>query len=344
MELSQRKQKILAAVIEHYIKTGEPIGSKTLQETLDISVSSATIRNEMAELSNLGLLEQPHTSSGRIPTNDGYRYYVDNLMGLRPLDESIKRQIEAGVSLKNANPETILKHASEFLADITDCAVMSTAPSGENATIKRVEFVPIGTRTGMVVLLTSTGIIKSKLCRSDVELNASIIEKFYNIIKTSFIGAALDEIDTAALQTIVASTGADALSMISLVSAVTDLAEEASQTAVMLGGQSNILHYDSDYGSTAYELLDFLRRGEPLSRVLMDNKADIDVLIGKENKFRQLSKSSIIMAQYSINDKDHGSIGIIGPTRIDYAELIPSVRYLTDLVGKILTQTLNENN
>ncbi|MEE0981582.1 MAG: heat-inducible transcriptional repressor HrcA, partial [Acutalibacteraceae bacterium] len=235
MELSQRKEKILAAVVEHYIKTGEPVGSKTLLSALDITVSSATIRNEMAELVALGFLEQPHTSAGRIPTNEGYRYYVDRLMGVRPLDESVKRQIEAGVSLKNASPEAILAKASEFLADMTDCAAVSTTPSGENATIKRVEFVPVGTRTGMIVLLTSTGVIKSKVCRSDVDLNSSMIEKFYNIVKSSFLGLPLDEIDTATLQTLVASMGMDALTMIPFVSAVSELAQEAMQTMVMLG-------------------------------------------------------------------------------------------------------------
>ena len=343
MELSQRKEKILAAVIEQYIKTGEPVGSKSLLSALDISVSSATIRNEMAELASLGLLEQPHTSAGRIPTSEGYRYYVDNLMGLKPLDEKIKRQIEAGISVKNANPETVLKRASEFLADLTDCATVSTTPSSNFVTVKRVEFVPVGMRTGMVVLLTSTGLIKSKVCRSDVDLSVSIIEKFYNIVKTSFIGMPVDEIDTAMLQTLVASMGADALTMIPLVSTVAELSDEATQTILMLGGQSNILHYGNDYGSTAYELLDFIRRGEPLSSMLKNNKDDVGVLIGNENKYKQLETSSVIMAQYSINDTDHGTIGLIGPTRIDYATLIPSVRYLTDLVGKILTQTLKED-
>ena len=220
MELSQRKEKILAAVVEHYIKTGEPVGSKLLQKDPEISVSSATIRNEMAELSSMGLLEQPHTSAGRIPTDEGYRYYVDHLMGVRQLDDADKRRIEAGISIRNASPENILKRANDFLADMTNCAAISTAPSGENVTIKRVEFVPVGTRTGMVVLLTSNGMIKSRVCRSDVDLNASVIEKFYNIVKTSFVGTELDAIDTATLQTLVASMGEDALTMIPLISTV----------------------------------------------------------------------------------------------------------------------------
>jgi len=341
MELSPRKEKILGLVVESYIKTGEPVGSKSIMATL--SVSSATIRNEMAELSALGFLEQPHTSAGRIPTNEGYRYYVDHLMGVRHLDDAIKRRIEAGVSIKNASPEIILARASEFLADMTECAAVSTTPSGENATVKRVEFVPVGTRTGMVVLLTSTGMIKSKVCRSDYDLTASMIEKFYNIVKTSFIGMPLDEIDVATLQTLVASMGADALTMIPFVSTLSELASEAMKTMIMLGGQSNILRYGNDYGSTAYELMDFLRRGEPISKMLSESKDDVDVTIGGENKFRQLENSSVITAHYTIDGDKRGSIGIIGPTRIDYASLIPSVRYLTDLVGGLLTQVLKDD-
>ena len=225
---------------------------------------------------------------------------------------------------------------------MTNCAAVSTAPSGENVKVKRVEFVPVGTRTGMVVLLTSNGMIKSRVCRSDVDLNASVIEKFYNIVKTSFIGTELDAIDTARLQTLVASMGGDALTMIPLISTVSELAHEAMEIPLMLGGQSNIFHY-GDYGATAYELMDFLRRGEPLSRVLTDNKKELDVRIGSENKYKPLENSSVIMAQYDVGGENHGSIGIIGPTRIDYATLIPSVRYLTDIVGKILSQILKED-
>lgn len=341
MDLSPRKEKILAAVVENYIKTGEPVGSKSIMASL--SVSSATIRNEMAELSALGYLEQPHTSAGRVPTNEGYRYYVDRLMGIRRLDEAVKHRIEAGISMKNASPEAILARASDFLADMTECAAVSTTPSGENVTVKRVEFVPVGTRTGMIVLLTSAGMIKSKVCRSDYDLTASVIEKFYNIVKTSFIGMPIDDIDVATLQTLVASMGADALTMIPFVSTLSELAQEAMKTMVMLGGQSNILRYGNDYGSTAYELLDFLRRGEPISKILSESKEDVDVTIGGENKFRQLENSSVITAHYTIDGDKRGSIGIIGPTRIDYASLIPSVRYLTDLVGELLTQTLRED-
>lgn len=344
MELSERKQKILGAVVELYIRTGEPVGSKSLLGELDMSVSSATVRNEMAELAALGLLEQPHTSAGRIPTNEGYRYYVDNLMVNRQIDESLRRHIEASFGSALTDPEKLLERAGEVLADLTGCAAVSTTPSGEGAYIRRVEAVPVGTRTAMIVLMTSTGVIKSKVARSDFDLNASVLESFYNVVKASFVGKLLSEVDTPMMQSLVASLGGDVFTLLPLMTAVSDLAQEAVHTEVMLGGQSNILHHNNYYGNTAYELLEFLRRGEPLSKLLSSasESKDVDVKIGSENPYRQLVKSSVIVSNYNIDGNRRGSIGIIGPTRIDYANLIPSVKYLTDLVGELLTQTFKE--
>ncbi len=344
MELSARKQKILGAVIEQYIKTGEPVGSKTLLNELDISVSSATVRNEMAELVSLGLLEQPHTSAGRIPTNEGYRYYVDNLMVNRQIDESLRQRIKAGFSSSLSDPEKVLERAGEVLADLTNCAAVSTTPSGEGATIRRVEVVPVGTRTAMVVLMTSTGVIKSKVVRSDSDLNASVLESFYNVVKASFIDKPLTQVDTPMLQTLVASLGTDVFTLLPFVTAVSDLAQAAAHTDVVLGGQSNLLHHTNYYGNTAYELIEFLRRGEPLSTLLScaTDGDGVHVKIGNENQYRQLMSSSVIVSNYNIDGNRRGSIGIIGPTRIDYQTLIPSVKYLTDLVGEFLTQAFNE--
>ncbi len=344
MELSERKQKILGAIVEQYIKTGEPVGSKALLDALDFSVSSATVRNEMAELVSLGYLEQPHTSAGRIPTNEGYRYYVDHIMVNSSVDESVRRRIEAGIHSAGGDPEKLIEKAGAVLAELTDCAAVSTTPSGEGAFIKRIEAVPVGTHTAMIVLLTSTGVLKSKVCRSDTDLNASVIEKFYNVVKSSFLGIPLDSVDTAMMQTLVASLGADVFTLMPLMTVVSDLAQDALRTEIVLGGQSNLLHYSNYYGSSAYELLEFLRRGEPLSKLLASVSSDdgVEVRIGSENPYKQLMKSSVIVSNYNIDGSKRGSIGIIGPTRIDYAKLIPSVKFLTNLVGELLTKTFNE--
>ena len=214
VEISERKQKILAAIVEQYIETGEPVGSKGLVEKLGLALSSATIRNEMSELSALGLLEQPHTSAGRIPSHSGYRYYVDNLMNKYELNAPQRRKIEADMSTGEGDPERLLEKAGEVLADLTNCAAVSTMPKGESVLIKRIEIVPIGTRTAMIVLLTSGGIIRSRVCRLDFELSGSMIELFYNLTAAKLLGCPIRDVNTVMLQTLAASLGIEALAML----------------------------------------------------------------------------------------------------------------------------------
>ncbi len=340
-ELSERKKQILAAVVEQYIKTGEPVGSKELLALTGMAVSSATVRNEMSDLASMGYLDQPHTSAGRIPSQSGYRYYVDHLMKNREVDELNKRLIEAGVSSAVGDPEKLIAQAGEVLADLTKCACISTAPGGDAMLIRRIELVPVGAHTAMLVLLTSNGILKSRLCRLDCELTAKLCEEFYNIVDSAIVGKPAGEISVASMQTVAASAGTNPLAMIPLMAAVCELARSTANSKIILGGSSNLFSH-KDYKSDAVELLDFLSRKEPITEVISGIKEPINVKIGKENLYRQLENSSVIVAKYSVGDSDSGTIGIIGPTRMDYENIIPSVRYLTDLVGRLITQALEE--
>lgn len=341
VELSDRKKQILASVIELYIKTGEPVGSKGLISATGMSISSATVRNEMNELDSLGLLEQPHTSAGRIPSQQGYRYYVDNLMKKREIDELSKRLIDAGISSVIGDPEKLIIRAGDVLAELTKCACISTAPVGEMTIIRKIELVPVGLHTAMMVLLTSNGILKSRLCRLDCEINAGIIEKFYNLVNVNFIGRPASEINIASMQTLAASLDEDYFSMLSLVSVVSDLAVSTSDSKLVIGGSSNLLGI-KDYGDKAIALLDFLNKKDPITEIMTSPREDINIKIGNENRYKQLESSSVVVAKYFVNGDDSGTIGIIGPTRMDYESIIPSVKYLTGLVGQLITQALEE--
>lgn len=341
MELSDRKKLILAAVVEHFIKTGEPIGSKELILRTGLGVSSATVRNEMSELSTLGLLEQPHTSAGRVPSHTGYRFYVDNLMKTREVDEVSRRMMEAGIASAAGDPERLVESACSILAELTKCASVSTTPGGECTVIRRIELVPVGTRSAMMVLLTSNGILKSRLCRLDLPLDGRILEEFHNIADSALVGRQASEISVAAMQTIAASLGSDVLSMFPLLAAVCELAQSTAHSQIMLDGQSNLLA-SGEYGDSALELLNFLSRNEPMTRVINNSKAEMNVTIGAENIFRQLENSSVILAKYNVRGQEAGSIGLIGPTRMDYETIIPEVRYLTCLVGSLIEQALEE--
>lgn len=346
MELSERKKKILSALIERYIATGEPVGSKTLLEALDLSVSSATIRNELKELDEMGFLEQPHTSAGRVPTGQGYRYYVDNLMGRYELPEGEKRLIRQKLKDASGDAQTVLETAGSILAEMTGCAAVSTTPSDEAAVVRRVELVPIGTKTAMIVMLTSSGILKSRVCKTMSEITVDMAESFYNIVNENFLGKPASTMHIAKIQTLAVSLGEKALSMTPLLVALCDLAQMTEKTEMLLEGQSNLLHY-KEYDRDALILLDFLRRGEPLYHLFAnsarpENGGEPNVLIGKENCFKELQNSSMIFDSYRIGGRDSGTLGIIGPTRVDYARLIPSLQYLTKIVGNILSDSLEE--
>lgn len=347
MEMTERKKKLLAAIVEKYIATGEPVGSKSLVDSLGISVSPATIRNEMADLVALGYLEQPHTSAGRVPSGAGYRYYVDHLMSRFELSPNEKRVIDAKLENTPSETKSVLERAGDILAELTNCAAISTTPTDKEAVIRRVELVPIGTKTAMIVMLTSSGILKSRVCRTDFEITLPIAEVFYNIVQQHFIGKPAAEMSIARIQTLALSLGDKMLAMTPLLVTLSDLAALTEQTELLLEGQSNLLNH-REFETNAYELMEFLRRAEPLSRVFKaytENKKNPDmpeILIGKENLFRELQNSSMIFGKYKVGGRECGTLGLIGPTRIDYARLIPSLRYLTDIVGNILSDNIED--
>ncbi len=343
--LPTRRQQILAAIVEQYIETGEPVGSKALLSKLDINVSSATIRNDMAALTAQGLIYQPHTSAGRIPTQSGYRYYVDNLMKMEELGETDRRRIEAGVDERSGDPEALLTKAGEALVNFTNFAALSTTPSDEHAFIKNIEMVPVSPKVAMVVLLTSTGILKSKPCRMDVTLTPDIKQTFDQLVEEQFRGTPLSDINTVKIQTLAASLGAKALSMSSLLATVSDLAEMASQADIKLEGKSNLLGY-KEYSDNLPSLLKFLGDEEPLNMLVSSGEASgpgIEVRIGSENRFSELSNSTTIISRYKIGDGATGAIGIIGPTRMNYSKLIPRIQYLTDIISKVLSEVYEED-
>ncbi len=341
MELGKRKEMILAAIVEQYIKSGEPIGSKLIMQSLPISVSSATIRNEMSDLHELGLLEQPHTSAGRIPSQAGYRYYVDKLMNKDVLSEEERKMIKSELERSIGNPDKLLEKAGEMLAKITGCAAVATTPTDEGATIKHIELMPVGTRIAMVVMMTSSGIIKNGICRTETELTPEMVQNFYDIVNECFIGYPVSDVGTVMIQTLVASLGMNALSMSPLFVVLADIANQALQAEIRLEGEQNLLHH-REFGNSIYDMMQFFDEKDKLERAISRDKSGLQVIIGRENMYRQLENSSMIISRYSIGGHDGGAIGIIGPTRLDYAKLIPSIEYLTDLLGQLLTDTFEE--
>ena len=193
----------------------------------------------------------------------------------------------------------------------------------------------------MIVMMTSAGIIKNGICRTETEITSDMIDNFYRIVGETFIGKPVSDIGTVMIQTLVASLGSNALSMSPLFVVLSDIASQAVSAEVHLQGEQNLLHH-RELGDSIFETLQFLDEDEKLERAVSSGKNGLSVTIGKENMYRQLENTSMIVARYNIQGKDGGAIGIIGPTRLDYAKLIPSVEYLTEIVGKLLTDTFED--
>ena len=249
----------------------------------------------------------------------------------------IRTELERSVG----NPDKLLEKAGEMLARLTGCAAVATTPTDEGATIKHIELMPVGRKIAMVVMMTSSGIIKNGICRTETELTPDMVQSFYDIVNECFIGHPVSDVGTVMIQTLVASLGMNALAMSPLFVVLADIANQALQAEIRLEGEQNLLHH-REFGNNIYEMMDFLDEKDKLERAISGDKNGLQVIIGKENMYRQLENSSMIISRYSIGGHDGGAIGIIGPTRLDYAKLIPSIEYLTDLVGKLLTDTFEE--
>lgn len=342
MNLGERKLKILSAVVELFVQTGEPVGSKALCNQLDFSVSSATIRNEMAELSEFGLLEQPHTSAGRIPSHLGYRVYINELMNPDKVSHEEKELINGVLLSSSDHPDHLLKEASQVLASLTKFAAISTAPRGTSATVKKIQLAQTGRRSAMAILIASCGIIKSQLFRCDYDLTPEILEIFYKVLNEKFCGVQVSAITQAFIQSVAASLGELALLMSCVLNAVLGAAEDACSADIRLDGESNLLFVPEFDVNSARSIVEFLNRRRELTDLLFENRTRrTNVLIGSESNRPELADSSVIITHYTVGGKDCGAIAIIGPTRMNYAKTIASLEYLSGAVGKLLSEILD---
>ncbi len=339
MELSDRKKKILASVIERYIQTGEPVGSKVLCEGL--AVSSATIRNEMSELSEIGYLKQPHTSAGRIPSQKGIRFYINNLMPVYDISNADRFSVQSRFDNFDGEPKDILADAVKILSEITGCAAVALTPYDVNAFIKKVEMIPLGARTVLIIIMMSTGVIKSKICRYNGELDIKSAELFYNIAAAYFIGRSSDDFNVAVIQTLAASLGDKALLMTPLLVTLTELAKEASTCNVIVDGQSKLLGF-KDLESDVYNMFEQFKNSANIACLINKGNEKTNIIIGRESMNRAFENASIICSKYSVGGRYVGSIGIIGPLRIDYSRIIPSIVNISEIVGNVISELIEE--
>lgn len=341
MEPTQRKMKILEAVVEAFIKTGEPVSSKTLCEVLDFNVSSATIRNDMAELASLGLLEQPHTSSGRVPTELGYRAYLDKLMKTTPLNKYEQNVINDTLYASADAPEHLLEKSAYILSKFTGCTSMAASPSGENSVIKHIKFVQTGRYTAMVVLITSTGSVKTKLFRCDFVLTSEIIQMLEKIMNERLVNLSVTGVTPAFMQSTAVSLGEMSMIMPNVLLAISEAAKEAASTSIAVKGQSKLFMMPELEAENAQRVMELLGRSSEISKLLAANSTKANILIGSEINHPALVNLSVIVTHYTASEYCSGALALIGSIRMNYSKAISTLEYVTFAVGRILNELLD---
>ncbi len=343
MKLDIRKLKILTAIVETYIDTGEPVSSKILAQQLGFSVSPATIRNDMAALFEMGLLEQPHTSAGRVPSHLGYRVYVDQLMHCKPLSEEERREIDALFNVRDPDPDKLLEDAAQALADYTNCATVSTTITPKTVLVKRVEIVPAGTRTVVVLVIATNGVIKNKVCRVDFRVTGEIVEFLNQFANGRLVGRSVNDISQWYINSISVTLGDYSQLFIPVLATIYELCREINDGQFYTSGGANLLNY-KELADIARDLLSAMANREQLLGVIGSKSDAVFITIGKENNQSELTDTSVVVTKYRIGEQNSGAIGVIGPVRMDYAKLIPHLEYFSQTLGKLLAETFEQEN
>lgn len=331
MFLDDRKRRILQAIIDDYIDTAEPIGSRTIARRHELGLSSATIRNEMADLEEMGYIAQPHTSAGRVPSDKGYRLYVDQLMKARELTQDELDAIRAAMEIRINELSQLIRQASVVMSRITGYTSIAMTPKMHKSTLKAIQVVPIEAGKVLVIVVTNAGVLRNNLVKLNEVTVPEMIIKVSNVLNDKLNGLTLEQINTNVINEIQRIAGVTKETLLPILEGVSDCIDQIDNTEVYLDGTANILNYPEFMDvARAKEFLAVLNEKSKLSKFLSDSLENnaISVKIGSENEDEGIQDCSLVTANYNLGDIFIGSIGIIGPTRMEYPKVISSVNYI----------------
>lgn len=332
MFLDDRKKSILHAIVDDYINTAEPIGSRTLARKHQLGLSSATIRNEMADLEDMGYLFQPHTSAGRIPSDKGYRFYVDQLMKSSELTVEEMSSIKYAMEIRINELSQLLKRASVAMSQVTKYASVTAAPGKQNNVLKAVQIVPIETGKALIVVITNTGVIKNSLINIPETVLPEHLITVSNIFNEKLKGLTIDKINMPIIREIEILLGHTRDILLPILNGVTDCIGQIDSPEVYLDGTINMLNYpEFNDVMRAKEFLNLMDAKDVLGKILNNvyrNGNYIKITIGEENKIVEMRDCSLITATYNLGSVVVGTIGVIGPTRMEYSKVLAAMNYM----------------
>ena len=340
MELTDRKKRVLRSIVDLYIRTAEPVGSKAIAELPDMNYSPATIRNEMADLLAMGYLEQPHTSAGRIPSPAGYRLYVDELMADYRLSMDETKSINAAIEDKMQRVDRMMEKVAKLVSQATDLPAISVTSRQSGATVKRYDLIFAGNDSVILVVMLSTDEVVNKLIKLPLNVTEMDIKLLSAVLNAAMTGLTAEEFTAELLERVMGSAGAAA----ALVPVVLDFTAETlrrhGSTNMAVAGQARLLglpeYRDVDKAQKVLTSFD----SDALSNLpaVMQNENGTKVLVGPENVAQELKDTSVVMTKFDIGDGMQGMIGVVGPTRMDYAKVTARLSYFAESLSKLFAK------
>jgi heat-inducible transcriptional repressor len=330
--LTDRQKIILQILVDDYIRSAEPVGSRTISKRPDLSISPATIRNEMSDLEELGYLEQPHTSAGRIPSQKGYRFYVDHLMKPSQLEGSTSDSLRAFLIEQIDEMEQVVQHTATILASLTNYTALALGPQTFTATLRHIKLLPLQDRMAVAIIVTDTGHVENRTVTIPEGVSVESIQQYVDLLNDKLIGLPLHTLKER-LRT---EVSAELRRYSEQFDGVMDLLDQMittkeEQAKVFLGGTTMILNQPEFRDVNKLKpLLDMFGQSESLVKLLQGTQEEgIQVRIGQENPLETVHECSLITASYSIDGRHLGTIGVLGPTRMDYGRVIGAMHHLS---------------
>ncbi len=329
--LSDRKMKILHAVIKNYLETGEPVGSRTISKYTDLNLSSATIRNEMADLEELGYILQPHTSAGRIPSDKGYRLYVDMLMEEKEQELS---EMQEQMLDKADKMEQLLKQAARVLASNTNYATMVSTPMNNSNKIKFIQLSMVDEEQVIAVIVLGGNVIKNKIIDVEEPLSNENLLKLNMLLNTTLNGMSIEEINLGLIARLKEQAGIHSSVISNVLDAVADAIQIEEDMQIYTSGATNIFKYpELSDNQSAQEIINAFEEKQQLTELVTqtlakEDNTGIQVYIGDETPVQTMKDCSVVTATYELGDGMKGTIGIIGPKRMDYEHVLKSMKRL----------------
>jgi len=338
MTMDERKYMILKAIIDDYILTAVPVGSRTISRKSGVGFSPATIRNEMSDLEELGYLAQPHTSAGRIPSYKAYRLYVDSLLSSDEVTEIEKQRIQDYMSRRSGQMEDVIKAAADILADATQYTSVIVAPQVQTLRIKRVQIVPVSDGTALMIVVTSAGIIKDALISIPPEMDSESLFHLSEMLTSQLCDHTLAEVRQIFAQ-LFRDLSTNRRLLGGVLKVMEDKLTEDAPEDVVIGGTTKLLNYPeySDIEKAKQFLTIFESKDKLAGLIKKNGGMEISIRIGSENEMDVLKDCSIVTATYRVGNHGNGTLGIIGPTRMNYRRVVTVMEYMGEVISKMLS-------